>query len=52
MDPSESQQNLLSNEARPPSMQSLLAPVDYILGAVEKQFLLSAERGDCATVKR
>ncbi|XP_011865921.1 PREDICTED: transient receptor potential protein isoform X2 [Vollenhovia emeryi] len=52
MDPSESQQDLLSNEARPPSAQSLQAPVDYVLGPVEKHFLLSAERGDCATVKR
>ncbi|KAL6258945.1 hypothetical protein P5V15_008871 [Pogonomyrmex californicus] len=52
MDPSESQENLLSNEARPPSVQSLPAPIDYILGPVEKHFLLSAERGDCATVKR
>ncbi|XP_011699611.1 PREDICTED: transient receptor potential protein, partial [Wasmannia auropunctata] len=52
MDPSESQQDLLSNEARPPSVQSLQAPIDYILGPVEKHFLLSAERGDCATVKR
>ncbi|XP_018359091.1 PREDICTED: transient receptor potential protein-like [Trachymyrmex cornetzi] len=53
MNPSESQQDLLSNEMRPPSMQSLQTPnVDYILGPVEKHFLLSAERGDCATVKR
>ncbi|XP_039305634.1 transient receptor potential protein isoform X2 [Solenopsis invicta] len=52
MDLSESQQDLLSNEARPPSVQSLQTPIDYILGPVEKHFLLSAERGDCATVKR
>lgn len=52
MDPSESQQDLLSNEARPPSVQSLQTAVDYILGPVEKHFLLSVERGDCATVKR
>ncbi|KAF3423606.1 hypothetical protein E2986_03956 [Frieseomelitta varia] len=54
MNPSESQQNLLANEAtgRAPSMQSLSPPTDYILGPVEKHFLLSAERGDCATVKR
>ncbi|KAL0116996.1 hypothetical protein PUN28_010099 [Cardiocondyla obscurior] len=52
MNPSESQQNLLGNEARPSSVQSLQAPIDYILSPVEKHFLLSAERGDCATVKR
>ncbi|XP_031825417.2 transient receptor potential isoform X1 [Nomia melanderi] len=52
MNPSESQQNLLANEARAPSEQSLTPPQDYSLGPVEKHFLLSAERGDCATVKR
>ncbi|XP_050457755.1 transient receptor potential protein [Cataglyphis hispanica] len=55
MNPSESQQDLLSNEARSYSVQSLQPlqmPVDYVLGPVEKHFLLSAERGDCATVKR
>ncbi|KAJ8675456.1 hypothetical protein QAD02_011242 [Eretmocerus hayati] len=60
MNNSESQQNLLSNEAgqgvsggaRSGSMPSLTAPADYILGPVEKHFLLSAERGDCATVRR
>lgn len=50
---SESQQDLLSNEMRSPSVQSLQTHnIDYILGPVEKHFLLSAERGDCATVKR
>nr|XP_050860313.1 transient receptor potential protein isoform X5 [Vespula vulgaris] len=52
MNPSESQQDLLSNEVRAPSVQSLSPPTDYALGPVEKHFLLSAERGDCATVKR
>lgn len=52
MNASESQQNLLNNEARATSVQSLSAPADYILGPVEKHFLLSAERGDCATVRR
>lgn len=52
MNPSESQQDLLENEARAPSVQSLAPPVEYALGPVEKHFLLSAERGDCATVKR
>ncbi|XP_014488486.1 PREDICTED: transient receptor potential protein-like isoform X3 [Dinoponera quadriceps] len=52
MNPSESQQNLFANEASTSSVQSLQAPIDYILGPVEKHFLLSAERGDCATVKR
>ncbi|KZC10761.1 PREDICTED: transient receptor potential protein [Dufourea novaeangliae] len=52
MNPSESQQNLLANETRAASMQSLTPPQDYCLGPVEKHFLLSAERGDCATVKR
>ncbi|EFN73452.1 Transient receptor potential protein [Camponotus floridanus] len=52
MNSSESQQDLLSNEARSFSVHSLQTPIDYILGPVEKHFLLSAERGDCATVKR
>lgn len=52
MNPSESQQDLLSNEARSVSVHSLQTSIDYILGPVEKHFLLSAERGDCATVKR
>ena len=52
MNPSESQQNLLGNEANATSTQSLAPPADYVLGPVEKHFLLSAERGDCATVKR
>ncbi|XP_043464170.1 transient receptor potential protein [Leptopilina heterotoma] len=55
MNQSESQQNLLSNEAAPGktgTVQSLQAPAEYSLGPVEKHFLLSAERGDCATVKR
>ena len=55
MNPSESQQNLLSNEgraARTTSVHSLEPPTEYALGPVEKHFLLSAERGDCATVKR
>ena len=52
MNASESQQDLLKNEARASSSQSLTAPAKYILGPVEKHFLLSAERGDCATVRR
>ncbi|XP_066598089.1 transient receptor potential protein [Prorops nasuta] len=52
MNPSESRQNLLNNEGRASSVQSLTPPSEYSLGAVEKHFLLSAERGDCATVKR
>ncbi|XP_072746647.1 transient receptor potential protein isoform X2 [Anoplolepis gracilipes] len=52
MNPSESQQDLLSNEVRSASVVSLHTSIDYILGPVEKHFLLSAERGDCATVKR
>ncbi|XP_023318288.1 transient receptor potential protein [Trichogramma pretiosum] len=52
MNSSESQMNLLNNEARATSQQSLTAPGDYVLGPVEKHFLLSAERGDCATVRR
>lgn len=31
---------------------SLLEEVDYILTPVEKKFLLTAERGDCAGVRR
>lgn len=55
MNQSESQQNLLDNEARASSVQSLKEPVglsEYALSPVEKHFLLSAERGDVATVKR
>ncbi|XP_031783757.1 transient receptor potential protein isoform X2 [Nasonia vitripennis] len=54
MNASESQQNLLTNEAKPAStsQQWLSPPADYVLGPVEKHFLLSAERGDCATVRR
>lgn len=55
MNQSESQQNLLSNESatgKTAAVQSLQAPAEYSLGPVEKHFLLSAERGDCATVKR
>ena len=55
MNPSESQQELLKNESGPgrvTSVPSLTPPADYILGPVEKHFLLSAERGDCATVRR
>lgn len=52
MNQSESRENLVDNEARRPSMQSLQPPTEYVLGQVEKHFLLSAERGDCATVRR
>lgn len=57
MNPSESRQDLLDNEARASSVQSLNtgpreAPIEYSLGPIEKHFLLSAERGDCATVRR
>ncbi|XP_058806872.1 transient receptor potential protein isoform X2 [Phymastichus coffea] len=52
MNASESQQNLLNSEQRATSVVSLSAPAEYILGPVEKHFLLSAERGDCATVRR
>ncbi|XP_023246118.1 transient receptor potential protein isoform X2 [Copidosoma floridanum] len=58
MNPSESQQNLIKNEAAMGRNGSVpndapLGPAgEYILGPVEKHFLLSAERGDCATVKR
>ncbi|KAK0091387.1 hypothetical protein PV326_003301 [Microctonus aethiopoides] len=52
MNTSESREDLLANEAKAPSVQSLSPPTEYILGPVEKHFLLSAERGDIATVKR
>ncbi|KAG7202406.1 hypothetical protein KM043_018722 [Ampulex compressa] len=52
MNPSESQQDLLSEEAAEPIAPSIQGLPDYTLGPVEKHFLLSAERGDCATVKR
>lgn len=55
MNQSESQQNLLGNEGaavKNGSRESLHLPAEYTLGQVEKHFLLSAERGDCATVKR
>jgi len=53
MNPSESQQDLLSNEVKQQILiQSPQMPIDYVLGPIEKHFLLSAERGDCATVRR
>lgn len=52
MNTSESQQNLLNSDTRAESVQSLQPPTEYSLGPVEKHFLLSAERGDVATVKR
>ncbi|XP_034937713.1 transient receptor potential protein [Chelonus insularis] len=52
MNTSESREDLLQNEARAPSVQSLKPPTEYVLGPVEKHFLVSAERGDCATVRR
>ncbi|XP_011500907.1 PREDICTED: transient receptor potential protein [Ceratosolen solmsi marchali] len=50
MNASESQQKLLSSAEG--SQQSLGPTSEYILGPVEKHFPLSAERGDCATVRR
>lgn len=35
-----------------PPPDSLEPPTEYVLGTTEKHFLLSAERGDVATVKR
>lgn len=57
---SESQENLISSDPETPtgnkehksSYDSLPDDNEYVLNAVEKKFLLSAERGDCATVRR
>ncbi|XP_069696083.1 transient receptor potential protein-like [Periplaneta americana] len=47
----ESKENLLSSESIRQSRSSLQAPPEYPLSQVEKQFLMYAERGDCANVK-
>ncbi|KAK7864196.1 hypothetical protein R5R35_004107 [Gryllus longicercus] len=41
-----------SDDVRAQSHESLRAPQDTPLTATEKKFLLTAERGDCATVRR
>lgn len=53
---SESKQNLIEESPDyvlpSTSIINLKDPVDRPLGSVEKTFLLHAERGDCATVKK
>lgn len=57
---SESQENLISADPETPSASrdrkssydSIPEETEYALNAVEKKFLLSAERGDCAGVRR
>lgn len=54
MSAAESQKNFLGSGAasKVGADLDLTAPTEYVLGPVEKQFLLCAERGDCATVRR
>lgn len=57
---SESRENLVGSNADLSSSSdpiedpysTLDSPDDYVLTQVEKTFLLSAERGDCASVRR
>lgn len=53
---SESQENLIQSDpeaaSRSNPYDSIPDEKDYALTATEKKFLLSAERGDCAGVRR
>lgn len=53
---SESQENLISSDPEAPSNSNTYDSIpdssDYVLTATEKKFLLCAERGDCAGVRR
>lgn len=57
---SNSQENLISSDPetasakneRKSSYDSIPDDKEYVLNAIEKQFLLNAERGDCAGVRR
>lgn len=52
----ESKERLVPSDPESPNPGEDVEPipdaVDYILSQVEKKFLLSAERGDCAGVRR
>lgn len=41
-----------SSDAAANAYDSIADNIDYVLTATEKKFLLSAERGDCAGVRR
>lgn len=56
---SDSQENLISdpetpnaNRERKSSYDSIPEDTEYALSPIEKKFLLCAERGDCAGVRR
>lgn len=55
---SESKESLISSSSSDPESANNVDPyevsdtADYVLTSVEKKFLLSAERGDCAGVRR
>lgn len=42
----------ISSDAAANPYDSIADSIDYVLTATEKNFLLSAERGDCAGVRR
>lgn len=41
-----------TSDAPPNPYDSIADCIDYVLSPIEKNFLLSAERGDCAGVRR
>lgn len=55
---SESKENLISPDPEAPSSSNASSndaipeTSEYVLTSIEKKFLLSAERGDCAGVRR
>lgn len=54
---SESKENLIQSDPEAPQTSSVASQYDtvtddYVLSATEKKFLLTAERGDCAGVRR
>lgn len=56
---SESKENLIQSDPEAPATPSTFSQYDalneesdYVLSAIEKKFLLTAERGDCAGVRR
>lgn len=54
MQVTESREELVGSEELRKSRQSIqsTSSVEHVLTPVEKTFLLHAERGDCATVKK
>lgn len=54
---SESKENLIQADPEAPQTSAVASQYDtvsddYVLSATEKKFLLTAERGDCAGVRR